>query len=931
MRTALGRLLQIAFVIAVTSTLHYLRPLTAEEEEHEIKQEPLKVAPAGMVPDAIPITATASAVIHFEDLARQEELARQKALSSGKPELRPSPWAPNEFEPPPEPYFPPAPSSPKLRVPLGPMVSSPPPVTNFMGLDDVAMVDSSFIVIPPDIGGAVGPTKIMEAFNNNYRIRDKATGVTQSTVGTATFWAPVVALNERLSLTDPRTLYDPYNNRWIAVMQTVTSGAGKLLLGVSQTSDPSGAWNLYNFNSSNTVDFPIVGFNKNWISISINRYVGGSFRSGLNLAVNYPQARAGTGAGSLFTLANGTGFCSSPAVTYSTTQDTLFVVTHLSSAGATYQMDRITGTAAAPVYTANVSGSLTRPGGGWVQPGGNQLPQSAPNLGTSACGVTPCPMENQDAQVRSAPSYRNGALYYAQTIGLPSGVMTHSAVQWTKINASTGVFIDGGRIDDPTATNNNGGKWYAYAHIAVNAGGDFLVGYTQCSSAQHPSAGYSMHFAADAAGTIRDPQIYKVGEDYYHKTFSTATGRNRWGDFSTAQVDPSDDTKLWVLQEYAKARINGDDGNTGSNGSRWSSWWAAVVSVPTFTITATVGSNGTMSPGTTGVAQGSNLTETITPNNCYHVADVLVDGVSVGAVTSYTFTNVQANHTIDASFAVNGPYTITATAGPGGTITPNGNIVANCGGTRTFNITAGPGATIFDVKVDNVSQGAVTGYAFTNIQANHTIDAQFQDVQQPVVHVTSPNGGDSLAVGTIPLLTWTASDNVGVMCVDLLLSRSGAGGPYDTLAACMPDSGDFAWHVIGPLTTQAIFRVIAHDAGGNVGFDQSDAVFTIYSAQTAVNETPSVTRFALMATSANPVRGSANLMLMMPEAGHVRVAVYDVSGREIAVLADQAFGAGRHPMTWNPNADGRHAPAGVYFVRAAGLGKNLVERVTVTH
>jgi len=804
-----------------------------------------------------------------------------------------------------------------------------------MGLDDVPMADSSFIVIPPDVGGAVGPTKIMEAFNNNYRIRDKATGVTQVTLGTATFWGPVTLTTERLSLTDPRTLYDPYNNRWIAVMQTTLS-PGKLLLAISQTNDPSGAWNEYSFPTSTMqikrLDFPIVGFNKNWVSISINGYTAqGAFVSGVNLVVNYPLARTGTGSGTLFSLANGTGFCSAPSVTYSTTQDTLFVVTHLSSSGATYQMDRITGTAAAPVYTQAVGGTLTRPGGGWVQPGGNQLPQSAPSVGTSACGATPCPLESQDAQVRSAPTYRNGKLFYAQTIGLPTPAMTHTAVQWTKLNATTGAFQDGGRIDDPTATNNNGGKWYAYAHIAVNVGGDFLVGYSQFSSAQHPSAGYSMHFAADAAGTLRDPQIYKPGEDYYHKTFSTATGRNRWGDFSTAQVDPSDDSKLWVLQEYAKTRIGPDDGNTGSNGSRWSSYWAAVVSVPTFTITATVGSNGTMSPGTTGVGQGSDLTETITPNNCYHVADVLVDGVSVGAVPSYTFTNVQADHTIDVTFALNGPFTITATAGPGGTMVPIGNIVANCGGTRTFSISAGSGFSILDVVVDNVSQGAVSGYAFTNIQANHTINAQFQDVQSPVVHVNSPNGAESLAVGTTPLLTWTATDNAAVTCVDLLLSRNGVGGPFDTLATCMPDSGDFAWHVIGPLTTHAIFRVIAHDAAAHTGVDNSDAEFTIYSAQTAVSETPSITRFALMATSANPVRGAAGLMLLMPEAGHVRVAVYDVSGREVAVLADQTLGVGRHPMSWNTNADGRRAPAGVYFVRATGLGKNLVERVTVTH
>src|SRR5262249_42858009 len=156
-------------------------------------------------------------------------------------------------------------------------------------------------------------------------------------------------------------------------------------------------------------------------------------------------------------------------------------------------------------------------------------------------------------------------IYYAQTIGLPAGLQTpiRTAVQWTKITASiTPAFADGGRIDDPTATSTNGGKWYAFAHIAVNSQGDFMVGYSQFSSAQHPSAGWSYHDHTDGAGTIRDPFIYKAGEDYYHKDFGSM--RNRWGDFTTAQVDPSDDMTLWVLQEYAKARANTNDGTTGA-------------------------------------------------------------------------------------------------------------------------------------------------------------------------------------------------------------------------------------------------------------------------------------------------------------------------------------------------------------------------------
>src|SRR6185295_3002332 len=153
------------------------------------------------------------------------------------------------------------------------LLASPPPTQSYAGLNDIAMVDSNYIIIPPDVAGGVGPTKVMESFNNNYRIRDKATGTTISTVGTATFWAAVTAANERLALTDPRTTYDPYNNRWIVAMQTVLAN-GSILVGVSQTSDPSGSWFLYKFNgfpnpvgaTGYLIDFPILGFNKNWVT-----------------------------------------------------------------------------------------------------------------------------------------------------------------------------------------------------------------------------------------------------------------------------------------------------------------------------------------------------------------------------------------------------------------------------------------------------------------------------------------------------------------------------------------------------------------------------------------------------------------------------------------------------------------------------------------
>src|SRR5439155_15539162 len=152
---------------------------------------------------------------------------------------------------------------------------------------------------------------------------------------------------------------------------------------------------------------------------------------------------------------------------------------------------------------------------------------------------------------------------------------------------------------------------------------------------------------------------------------------------------------------------------------------AASFSVDVYSLTASARAHGSIAPsGAVSVNAAPNLTFTITPDANYHVADVLVDGSSVGAVTSYTFTNVIANHTIAASFAVD-VYTITASAGAHGSIAPSGAVSVNAGANETFTITPDANYHVADVLVDGVSVGAVTSYTFTNVLANHTIDASF--------------------------------------------------------------------------------------------------------------------------------------------------------------------------------------------------------------
>ncbi|GAB4198121.1 MAG: hypothetical protein OHK0022_17040 [Roseiflexaceae bacterium] len=102
----------------------------------------------------------------------------------------------------------------------------------------------------------------------------------------------------------------------------------------------------------------------------------------------------------------------------------------------------------------------------------------------------------------------------------------------------------------------------------------------------------------------------------------------------------------------------------------------ATFTLNTYTITPTAGLNGSISPNTVQtIGYGGTQTFTITPNSGYRIADVLVDGVSVGPLGTYTFSNVAANHTIAATFEAIQPtptYTPTPTNTPASTPTPTG-------------------------------------------------------------------------------------------------------------------------------------------------------------------------------------------------------------------------------------------------------------------
>ncbi len=252
------------------------------------------------------------------------------------------------------------------------------------------------------------------------------------------------------------------------------------------------------------------------------------------------------------------------------------------------------------------------------------------------------------------------------------------------------------------------------------------------------------------------------------------------------------------------------------------------------------------------VNYGGSQTYAITPAAGFNVANVLVDGVSVGAVTSYAFSSVTAGHTISATFAASTSYslaisksgtgagtitgtgincgtdcsesfsgatsvsltavsnsnstftgwggacsgtanpctvnvnssqsvtasfalktfTLTASAGTNGTISPSGSVTVNYGGSQTYTITPATGFNVANVLVDGVSVGAVTSYSFSSVTAGHTISATFSAITSADAYTLSVSkigdgqgnvsnnpAGKTFKKGTKVTLTATPSSN----------------------------------------------------------------------------------------------------------------------------------------------------------------------------
>ena len=497
----------------------------------------------------------------------------------------------------------------------------------------------TFGSIPPDTMGAVGLNHVVTTTNEKVIVHDR-NGVFLSVVALDDFWATLPNGLANPNSFDPKILYDRFNDRFIMV-STANSfdPTSATLFAVSQTGNPLGLWNRYaiDVDAAATAaggawaDYPSIGFNKNWIVISINRFgfgnVGG-YQGPSIYVINKTQAYAGAlptvntfeapfAAACLGVPAEqqptalACGFTYVPAITEDNVTNDEFITEDWDSQFGQLRMTKITGTQVAPVLTVGYqfpqSPYAWRFNSSLISGSGGYVPQRQQNAYLPS-GSRPTA---NDSRIQNAV-LRNGSFWTTHHVMLartqtPAGISVggganpdiRTGIQWWQIdpnitNSASGTPpIQRGVFYDPRADNcHNGnggtragcttatqvGDFYTFPTISVNANNDVLIGYSRFSPFTLPKSAYSYRAASDPPNTMRDSMVFREGQGNYN--IGAGSPFNiRWGDYSSTMVDPVNDTDFWTIQEYAldQREIFGPGGFAGL----WSTWWALITPATT--------------------------------------------------------------------------------------------------------------------------------------------------------------------------------------------------------------------------------------------------------------------------------------------------------------------------------------------------------------
>ena len=542
---------------------------------------------------------------------------------------------------------------------------------------------------PPDTNGAVGATQYVQWVNESFAVFSKAGALLAGpTTGNTLFQAlgathPCAVHNDG----DPIAQYDKLANRWVLTQFSVTSGSTQgfwQCVAVSQTSDATGAYNLYAFNYGTVGfnDYPKVGVMPSAYYITYNIFNGNTFGGAKLCALDRTSMLAGQPATQIcFQLSTAfggvlpadlDGLTPPPAgspeyfLNFGSNSLNLWKVSNLNFTNGTGTISAATNIPVAAFAAACGGGACI------------------PQLGTNQR------LDSLADRLMYRLAYRNFGDHEALVVNHSVTAGTGTGIRWYEVRSPGGtpvVFQQGTFAPDTSF------RWMGSA--AMDHVGNIAVGYSVSSTAINPGIRFTGRAPGDPLGTLGTELTIQDG------TGSQLANLNRWGDYSSISVDPTDDCTFWYTTEYLKT--NG----TFNWSTRIANFKFAGCGQPDFALAATPASQSVVA------GNGTSYTATVTPSGGYTgTVTFSVSGLPAGA--SGTFTPASVTTSGSSTLAITtttavaaGTYPLTI-SGTDGTLTHTASVslVVSAPVVGDFAITAAPAS-------QTVQAGSATTYTAT--------------------------------------------------------------------------------------------------------------------------------------------------------------------------------------------------------------------------
>jgi hypothetical protein len=567
------------------------------------------------------------------------------------------------------------PSAPAQDMVLQSQIIAAPSIGNVTSFAGVGNGDYGFApnAAPPDTNLAVGATQVVQWVNESFGVFSKSGALLAGPTAGNTLYQALGASHPCAVHNDGDIIaqYDKAANRWVLTQFSVTSGSSQgywQCVAVSQTSDATGAYNVYAFNYGTVqfIDYPKLAVWNNAYYITYNVFNNGQTFAGPKLcAFDRTSMLAGAAATQIcFQLSTSFGGvlpadldgstpppAGSPEYFVDFNTNSLDIFT-ISNPNFTNGMATLGG----PTTIATAAFSPACGGGTCI-----------PQLGTNQ------QLDSLADRLMYRLAYRNFGDHEALVVNHSIVAGSSVGIRWYEIRSpgsSPTIFQQGTFAPDASF------RWMGSA--AMDSAGNLAVGYSVSSSSINPAIRFTGRAPTDPLGTLGTEVSIKSGAG------SQNGGLTRWGDYSSLSVDPVDDCTLWYTTEYLKS--------TGS--FNWSTEIAnfkfSTCGNPDYSVTA--------SPASQSVTQGNSTTytATVTPTGGFTGTVALsVSGLPAGATGSFnpasltsgnsTLTVTTSSTTPTGTF----PLTITGTSGTT-THTASVNLVVTAPVVGDFSISASP-------------------------------------------------------------------------------------------------------------------------------------------------------------------------------------------------------------------------------------------------